>query len=182
MSAIWVVVRTTPPEASMRAMSGWRSALVGATTRHSRSPGAGGGVDLEHLGDGGEVLDHRLERALGDLEGDEREDLVAETVEVEVGAEAGDDAAAAELVEPGLHRAAGHLELAGQLHHAGSRGLGEGSQQPGVEPVDLGRHGDGGLAQRPSSALRPTGGARRTDRSDAAVARTGATLSRSRGH
>ena len=47
------------------------------------------------------------EATLRDLERDEREHLVAERPEVEVGAEAGDDPCALELVEPRLCRARG---------------------------------------------------------------------------
>ena len=88
-----------------------------------------------------EVLDHVVETALRDLEGDERQHLVAHRLQVEVGIEAADDAALLELVEAGLYRAAGHAELAGQLHHAGSGRLAHRLDQLGVERVDsAGQH------------------------------------------
>ena len=103
--------------------------------------GSGGGVGLEHLGDRLEVLDHVVEAALRDLEGDEREHLVAHRLEVEVGVEAADDAALLELVEAGLYRSAGDAELAGQLHHPGSGRLAHGLDQLGVEGIDsAGQH------------------------------------------
>ena len=88
-----------------------------------------------------EVLDHVVEPALGDLEGDEGEHLVAHRLQVEVGIEAADDAALLELVEAGLYRSSGDAELASQLHHPGSRGLAHRLDQLGVERVDsAGQH------------------------------------------
>ena len=72
-------------------------------------------VGLEDLGDGEQVLDDVAEPSLGELDGRERLDLVAHGRQVEVGAEAGDDAARLEAVEASLHRPAGDAEAARQL-------------------------------------------------------------------
>jgi hypothetical protein len=95
-------------------------------------------VRLDHLGDVGEVVDHVGQPALGDLEGDEGQHLVAEGLEVEVGIEAGDDASRLQLVEARLYRSARHPELTGQLHHPGSRRLRQRRDQPRVELIDSG--------------------------------------------
>jgi hypothetical protein len=95
-------------------------------------------VDLQHLGDLAQVRGHVLEPALGDLEAHEGQHLVAHGAQVEVGIEAGDDAALLELVEPCLYGAAGDAELAGQLHDAGAGRVAHGADQAGVESVHRG--------------------------------------------
>ena len=77
---------------------------------------------------------------LGDLEGDEGQHLVAHRQQIEVGVEAADDAPLLQLVEPGLHRAPGHAEHAGQLHDPGPGGGAHGRDQAGVEDVDPAGH------------------------------------------
>ena len=86
-----------------------------------------------------ERADHRRLLALGDLERGEGEHGEAERLEVDVRAEAGEEADGLQPVEPGLHRAPGHAELPGQLEHAraGDRGRGRrgggGPDRPCVE-------------------------------------------------
>ena len=93
-SAMIVEVRPTPSCATSRSMTRCRSALDRATTRQSRSPAAGDGVHLEHLGDRGEPCrDRVVARALADLQRDERGHRVAERGRVDVGPAAADDAA-----------------------------------------------------------------------------------------
>jgi hypothetical protein len=100
--------------------------------------GAGDGVDLQHLGDLPQVIDDVLQPALGDLEADEGQDLVAHGPQVEIGVEAADDAPLLELVEACLYCPPGDRELAGELHDAGPRGVTHRADQPGVERIDSG--------------------------------------------
>jgi hypothetical protein len=93
-------------------------------------------MDLDDLGDAGQVVDDVSEATLGDLQGHEGQDLVADGPQIEVGAEAGDDATPLQLVEPRLYGPACNAELACQLHHAGSWRLGERLEQASVECVD----------------------------------------------
>lgn len=98
-------------------------------------------MGFENLWDGLQVGHHIIESTLGDFDGRESQHFVAERPEIEVGSEAGDDAALEELVEPGLDGAAGHFQQAGQLENARSRVLGQGTDQLGVEAVyRAGRH------------------------------------------
>src|SRR5262245_58530841 len=85
------------------------------------------------------MLDDVDEPALSDLEGHEREDVVAECLQVDVGGEAGDDTAPLQLLEPRLYRPTSDFESAGQLHHPSARSLGDGFEEAGVESVDPSR-------------------------------------------
>ena len=80
---------------------------------------AGGRVRLQHAGHRGEVGGDVLQRALGDLQGDERLDGEPGGGQVDVGAVAGDDAGVLQPLQPRLDRAAGHAELPGQLQRTG---------------------------------------------------------------
>src|SRR5690606_23516087 len=103
---------------------------------------SGDRVDLEDLGDLPEVRADVVEPALGDLEADEGQDLVAHRPQVEVGVEADDDAPLLELVEARLYRPACDAELAGELHHAGAGRVAQRPDEPGVERIDSpGQHG-----------------------------------------
>ena len=109
---------------------------------------SGDGVGLQHLWDQTQVVDDVTEPALGDLQVDERRDLVAEAAEVQVGAEAGDDAPADELVQPGLDRSPGDLQPASQLEDACPGRLGQLSDEPSVQPVDrTGQHAQSVVVQ-----------------------------------
>jgi len=100
-------------------------------------PGSGDGVGLEHLGDGGEPLGHRIVAAgLADLEGDERGHLIAQRGRIHLGPVPGDHAAVLQPVQPGLHGAAGDPEAPGGLEHAHPWRFGQGGDEPGVEVVD----------------------------------------------
>jgi hypothetical protein len=93
-------------------------------------------VDLQHLGDLAQVGGDVEQAALGDLQADESEHLVAHGAEVEVGVEPADDLALLELVEARLDGAARHPQLPGQLHHAGPRDLTQRPDEARIQGVD----------------------------------------------
>jgi hypothetical protein len=74
-------------------------------------------VDLQHLGDARQRVDHDRVLTLGDLEGREGEDRVAERGQVDVGPEAGEDTGRLQAVEARLDRPPGHAQAAGELQH-----------------------------------------------------------------
>ena len=137
MRAIWVVVRLMPSTVEDGA-DHVLEVLVGAGDHAGvEVAGAGGGVDLEHLGDAGEVLDDVGEAALGDLEGHEGEDARSRW---RAGRRRGRSRVTTprrcSFSRPRLYGPPGHLQLAGELHHPCPGRLGDGPQQPGVESVD----------------------------------------------
>jgi hypothetical protein len=97
--------------------------------------GAGDGVRLEHLRDGGQGAgDGVVAGTLPDLQGEERGHRVAERRGVQHRSPAGDHAALLELVEPGLDGAAGDPEPPGGLEDADP---GLGGEQLDQVAVDL---------------------------------------------
>ena len=87
---IAVEARTMPSKPTTRSITRWRSALERATSRHSMSPCAGRGVQLQHLGHGRQVRPHVGALALLDLQRGERGHRVAERRRVHLRAEAAD--------------------------------------------------------------------------------------------
>ena len=84
LRAICVVVRSTPCTSRTRSIMDCRWSLVWATTRAVQVTWPRDQMDLEHLGDLAQVLGHVLELALGDLEADEGQHLVAHRSQVQV--------------------------------------------------------------------------------------------------
>ena len=108
-------------------------------------------VHLEHLRNRTEMFEHLVVRALCDLEGGEREHAVAERLEIEVGAKAGDDAAMLQPVEPRLHGAASDTETPRQFEEPHARERSQLAEQGGVERIDRAGHDDQSVA--PYAAL-----------------------------
>ncbi len=92
----------------------------------------------QYLRDVGQVLgDGGVPVPLADLQGDEAGHAEADRGRVDVRAEAADRAPADQLVQPGLDRAAGHREPAGQFQHT-DPGLGvQQRQQPDVKRIEM---------------------------------------------
>src|SRR4051794_17125497 len=91
---------------------------------------------LEHLGHAAQLLDRLVEPPLVDLEPDEREDPEAEGVRIDLGAEAGDDAALEQLVEARAHGSARDAELPRDLQQPDARLFIEQFDQLRVQFVD----------------------------------------------
>ena len=106
-----------------------------ATTRHSRSLGPLVAVASSTSGTASSTPTASLEAALRDLQEDERHQRVAHPVRVELGAEAADHAALGELRQPRLHRSAGDLQPARDLHEADARLVAKQTDEPGVELI-----------------------------------------------
>ena len=98
------------------------------------SPLPGGGVQLQHLGDGRQVGPYVGALALPDLQRGERGDRVAERGRIDLRTEAADHPVRLKPVQPGLHGAAGHPEPAGRLQHADPRLAASSTMQPAVQP------------------------------------------------
>ena len=101
----------------------------------------GDGVGLEHLGDRGQPVGHRVVAAgLADLQGDERGHLVTQRGRIHLGSVPGDHAAVLQPLQAGLHGAAGDPEPPGGLQHAdpglGGEQFDQGRVQ-GVHPPGL---------------------------------------------
>src|SRR4051794_9859583 len=97
-------------------------------------------VGLEHLGHVLQVADGVVEATLHDLQEDEREHRIAELGGVEVGPEAGHDAAGLELLEARGDRPARDAEAPRELEHPDPRLLAQGRDDAGVEGVDRAGH------------------------------------------
>ena len=104
-------------------------------------------VRLEDLRHRLEVRDRLGQAALGDLEEHEREHRVAQARRVDLGPEAADDAAVAELAQARLHGAARDAEAARGLHQADTRLGGQQLDEARVELVDRTGHSAQNLAR-----------------------------------
>jgi hypothetical protein len=99
--------------------------------------GTGDGVQLQHLGNGGQPLGHRVvPPGLTDLQGNKGGHLVPQRGRIHLGPVSGDHAALGHPLEPGLHGAAGDPEAARGLEHADPGLSREQPDQGHVQVVD----------------------------------------------